>query len=375
MNSGDAAQRHWHAEHTRAGPPCPSRPWGRPPQTLQLWTQVVGKVRLARTPWVNHSWHVTLYVSARGLTTLADPARRGRASSWSSTSSPAPWSSAPPTAASGGSRWRPAASPSFYAEVMDALAGARRADARSTPTPNELPDAIAVRRRRAAAAYDPAMAHAFWRALVQIDRVFHRFRTRFLGKCSPGALLLGQLRPGRDALLRPPRAAASRRRSAPAGRGDPRGLFARGLQRRLLAGRRRRRRAGFYSYAYPAPAGFAAATVSPAAARFDAALGEFLLPYEAVRTAADPDAALLAFLQSTYDAAADLARWDRGRWSARKAGRAARARSPDDLTEIYGSTDWRASDCLSRCVEELSWPCLMPGSPPPATAPTSAWGR
>ncbi|HLI65651.1 MAG TPA: DUF5996 family protein, partial [Caulobacteraceae bacterium] len=158
-------------------------------------------------------------------------------------------------------------------------------------------------------AYDPAAAQAFWRALVQVDRVFHRFRSRFLGKCSPVHLFWGGFDlavtrfSGRRAPLHPggiphlsdavTREAYSHEVSSagfwPGGGGiDP----------------------SFYAYAYPTPAGFDAAAV-PAPARFDGGLGEFLLPYAAVRAAADPDRTLLAFLQATYAAAADLAAWDR----------------------------------------------------------------
>ena len=180
---------------------------------------------------------------------------------------------------------------------MARAGGARRADRDRSRCPTSCPTRSPFPDDTRRAPYDPAAgAGLLARAGAGRPRV-PPLPLPLPRQGQPGALLLGQLRPGGDALLRPPRAAASRRHPAPAGRGDPRGLFARGLQRRLLAGRRRRRRAGFYAYAYPAPEGFAAAKVAPAAARFDAALGEFLLPYEAVRTAPDPDAALLAFLQ------------------------------------------------------------------------------
>ena len=278
-------------------------------ETLRLMTQVVGKVRLARTRWVNHSWHVTLYVSARGFTTSLIP---NGASAFELEFDFIAGALVVRTTA-GDERRVPLAAGAiadFYAQVMAALASV---GARTTidATPNERADAIAFPLDVAARPYDPAAAQAFWRALVQIDRVFHRFRTSFLGKVSPvhffwGSFDLAVTRfSGRRAPLHPggaphlPDAVAQEAYSHevssagfwPGGGGidEP----------------------AFYSYAYPAPDGFASAKVEPAAARFDAAMGEFLLPYAAVRAAADPEAALLAFLQSTYDAAADLARWDR----------------------------------------------------------------
>ena len=277
-------------------------------ETLRLFTQVVGKVRLARTPWVNHSWHVTLYVSARGLTTSLIPS--------GATALELEFdfiaSALVIRTTAGDERRAPLAPGSvagFYAAVMDAVA-AVGAPTTIDEIPNESPDAIAFSQDVAPRPYDPAAALGFWRALVQIDRVFLRFRSRVLGKVSPihffwGSFDLAVTRfSGRRAPLHPggvphlpdpvAQEAYSHEVSSagfwPGGDGVP---------------------PSFYAYAYPAPDGFAAAAVAPAAARFDAALGEFLLPYEAVRTAPDPDAALLAFLQSTYEAAADRAGWDR----------------------------------------------------------------
>ena len=161
------------------------------------------------------------------------------------------------------------------------------------------------------ASYDARAAHRFWRALVQADRVFKLFRSGFLGKASPGAFLLGQLRPRGDALLRTTRAAASRRRAGPAGRRDPRSLFARGVSSAgFWPGSDAFPQAAFYSYAYPEPPGFREAAVTPEC-DFRRDLGEFILPYETVRVAADPDALLLDFLVTTYAAAADAGDWDR----------------------------------------------------------------
>jgi hypothetical protein len=278
-------------------------------ETLRLWTQIVGKVRLARTPWLNHSWHVTLAITARGLGTPLIPngstalqleldfvAHRlqlrvtdGREASVA---------------------LRPGSVAGFYAEVMEALDRVG-APTRIVASPNEIPDALPFAEDRAARAYDPDMAERLWRALVQMDRVFGRFRSRFLGKSSPvhffwGSADLAVTRfSGRRAPLHPggiPRLPDPVTREAYSHEVSSAGFW---------PGDERVPEPAFYSYAYPTPAGFAEARVSPPAARFDAALGEFLLPYEAVRSAEDPDEALLAFLQTTYEAAADRAGWDR----------------------------------------------------------------
>jgi len=277
-------------------------------ETLRLMTQIVGKVRLARTPWVNHSWHVTLHVSARGLTTSLVP-NGGSAFELEFDFI----AGALVVRTTGGDERRvplaPGAIADFYAQVMAALASIG-APTTIDPTPNEMPEAIAFPHDTAPRPYDPTAARAFWRALVQVDRVFHRFRTGFLGKVSPvhffwGSFDLAVTRfSGRRAPLHPggvPHLPDAVVREAYSHEVSSAGFWPGGGGVEP----------SFYSYAYPAPAGFAAAKVAPPAARFDAALGEFLLPYEAVRSAADPDAALLAFLQSTYDAAADLAGWDR----------------------------------------------------------------
>ncbi|MGH7024150.1 MAG: DUF5996 family protein [Caulobacteraceae bacterium] len=278
-------------------------------ETLRLWTQIVGKVRLARTPWLNHSWHVPLYVSARGLATSLIPggdngldmefdfiARRLVI-----------------RVADGGARKVALASRSvadFHAEVLGSLA-ALGVPTRISAVPNELPDPIPFDRDLAPRPYDPAVARDFWRALVRADRVFNRFRSRFLGKNSPvhffwGSFDLAVTRfSGRRAPAHPggvPHLPDAVAREAYSHEVSSAGFWPGGSGIDEPC---------FYAYAYPAPDGFAAASVSPSSARFDAGLGEFLLPYEAVRTARDPDEALLSFLQSTYVAAADLGHWRR----------------------------------------------------------------
>lgn len=279
-------------------------------ETLHLWTQVVGKVRLAQAPWLNHSWQVTLFLSARGVTTPLVPYGGGglelefdfiahRLAI---------------RATNGGERKIALASGTvadFHREVMDALE-TLGAPVRIGSAPNEMPEAVPFAQDHKPRTYDPAAAHALWRALVRIDTVFHRFRTRFLGKCSPVHLFWGSFDlavtrfSGRRAPLHPggvPHLPDAVTREAYSHEVSSAGFWPGGGGVDEPC---------FYSYAYPTPEGFAAAPVRPAAARFSPELGEFLLPYEAVRTADDPDATLLEFLQSTYEAAASLGGWDRG---------------------------------------------------------------
>ena len=292
-----------------AWPELPFAALGPTAETLVLWTQIVGKVRLARTPWVNHSWHVTLYVSARGLTTSLIPN--------GATALELEFDFVDHVLAirvtDGGERRLALKSgdiAGFYREVEDALA-ALGAPTEIVAWPNELPAQTPFADDHAPRVYDPAIANAFWRALVQVHRVFQRFRTCFVGKVSPihffwGAADLAVTRfSGRRAPLHPggfPHLPDAVTREAYSHECSSAGFWPGDAS---LGG------PAFYSYAYPAPAGFAAAKVEPAAAYFNQTLGEFLLPYDAVRTAPDPDKALLAFLQSTYAAAADLGHWDR----------------------------------------------------------------
>jgi len=278
-------------------------------ETLQRWAQIVGKVRLAQTPWLNHSWHVTLFVSARGLTTPLIP--HGDVAFDLEFDFVA--HELVIRVSDGGER-RIALAPGpvadFYGAVLAALS-ALGAPVAIDPVPNELPDATPFPLDRDARSYDPAVAEDLWRALVQIDRVFNRFRTAFLGKCSPVHLFWGSF----DLAV----TRFSGRRAPPHPGGIPhlpdavtREAYSHEVSSAgFWPGGGGVDEPSFYAYAYPTPAGFAQARVSPAAARFEPALGEFVLPYEAVQSAADPDGALLAFLDTTYAAAADLAGWDR----------------------------------------------------------------
>jgi hypothetical protein len=279
-------------------------------ETLQLWTQIVGKARLACTPWLNHSWHVSLRTSARGLTTglvaldavgfemefdFIIGALVIRVSDGGETHIPL----AVRTVAD------------FHAAVLAALADL------GVPltihgAPNEVFDATPFAQDTRVRPYEPHVASALWRALIQIDRVFSRFRTRFLGKCSPvhffwGSFDLAVTRfSGRLAPLHPggvPNLPDRVVREAYSHEVSSAGFWPGGGAVEEPC---------FYAYAYPAPDGFSSAAVSPPGARFDTGLGEFLLPYKHVRASSDPDATLTAFLQSTYEAAADLACWNRG---------------------------------------------------------------
>jgi hypothetical protein len=292
-----------------AWPDLPYLAWKDTCATLHLWTQIVGKVRLARTPWLNHSWHVPLYLTARGLTT--SPIAHG------DRSFSIDFDFIDHTlviAATDGSRKQinlePRAVADFYAEVMTAL------DELSLPVrihemPNEIADGIPFTRDTVHGAYDAEYAQRFWRALIQVNRVLSQFRTSFVGKSSPVHFFWGSF----DLAV-----TRFSGRRAPQHTGVvphlPRSVLREAYSHEVSSagfwpGGGGIDHAAFYSYAYPEPDGFRAVHVKPQSAFFSSALGEFLLPYDAVRAAADPDAELLAFLYSTYEAAANQAHWDR----------------------------------------------------------------
>jgi hypothetical protein len=289
-------------------PELPYPAWRDTAATLQLWTQIVGKVRLTLTPWVNHGWQVPLYITAHGLGTSPIPIGNdileiefdfirqcltARTSRDEERTLPL----------------EPRAVADFYRRVIDLLQGIGVAVA-INEMPNEVPNPIRFSQDRTHAAYDAAAAHRFWRALLQADRIFKLFRTGFLGKASPvhffwGSFDLAVTRfSGRRAPLHPggvpglPDAVA---REAYSHEVSSAGFW---------PGSDAFPQAAFYAYAYPEPAGFRDRPVTPGA-YFDASLGEFILPYDRVRAAADPDALLLDFLTTTYAAAADAGGWDR----------------------------------------------------------------
>ena len=299
-------------EHVSSGADWPALSYpslGPTVGTLQLWTQIAGKVALARTPWVNHSWHVTLRLTARGLATPLIP---NGGTAFQLEFDFIDHQLVVRTTEGGERRvaMAPGSIADFYRETMQALSDLGAAT-HIVATPNEVADPVPFAEDWAPRAYDPTAAHDFWRALVQIQSVFVRFRSGFLGKTSPihffwgGADLAVTRFSGRRAPLHPggiPNLPDSVTREAYSHEVSSAGFW---------VGDERRPEPSFYSYAYPTPPGFAEAKAAPPGARFDAALGEFLLPYDEVRRADDPDAALLAFLQSTYEAAADLGGWDR----------------------------------------------------------------
>lgn len=308
----------------QAWPALPYADWKDTCATLHMWTQIVGKIRLAQTPWTNHAWHVPLYVTARGLG-----------------SSPIPWRDRVfeldfdfidhmlRISMSDGRTRSVALGPrsvkDFHHDLFQQL-DELGVQVRIHGRPNEVQVAIPFDQDEQHAAYDPAWANRFWRVLVQADRVFKQFRADFIGKASPvhffwGSFDLATTRfSGAAAPVHPggvpncpdrvTREAYSHEVSScgfwPGNEAVPYPLF--------------------YAYAYPQPPGFADAPVQPAAARYEAALGEFVLPYEAVRASSSPDATLFEFLQTSYEAAADLGHWDRQAlerardWQAPRAG-------------------------------------------------------
>ena len=290
-------------------PALPLDAWADTCATLHMWTQIVGKIRLGESAPINHGWHSTLYVTARGLTTSPIPHGHRifqidfdfidhtlviEVSDGRSARVPLE----PQTVAV------------FYRRVLDALAGLD-IDVRIYAKPNEVADPIPFDRDEVHRAYDRAAVNRFWRVLVQNDRVFKRFRSGFLGKCSPvhlfwGALDLAVTRfSGRPAPPHPggiPNLPDRVTREAYSHEVSSAGFWAGGGAIAYPA---------YYSYAYPEPPGFASAAVGPREAFYSTDLHECILPYDVVRTSADPDRVLLEFLQSTYVAAADLARWDR----------------------------------------------------------------
>ena len=290
-------------------PELPTAAWRDTYDTLHLWSQIVGKIRAARSPWLNHSWHVTLYVTARGLTTSPIPdGLRNFQIDFDFIDHALLVSS------SDGAQRRFALAghsvASFFSALMAALAELG-IHVEIDEMPNELPDPIKFPLDRKHASYDPDAVRRWFQILVNADRVFKQFRTGFLGKASPVQLFWGSfdLAVTRFSGRRAPR--------------HPGGVPNLSDAVTCEAYSHEECSAGFwpgsgaidypafYSYTYPEPAGFRAVKARPDAAFFSEALGEFILPYDAVRNAEDPDKALLEFLQSTYDAAANAAKWDR----------------------------------------------------------------
>lgn len=290
-------------------PALPFAAWRDTKATLHLWTQVVGKVRLALAPMVNHWWQVPLYVTARGLTTSPMPAG-ARSLQIDFDFIEHRLLIACSDGAVETMTLEPRSVADFRADVMARLA-TLGIDVAIWTMPVEIPDAVPFDQDDAHRSYDKEAVHRFWRVLVQCERVLTLFRTRFLGKVSPvhffwGSFDLAVTRfSGRRAPDHPgvaPNLANWVMREAYSQEVSSCGFW---------PGDDASPTPAFYAYAYPVPTGFDRAPVQPDGATWNGALGEFILPYDAVRQAASPDAALLAFLQSTYAAAADLGRWDR----------------------------------------------------------------
>jgi len=289
-------------------PELPLEAWRDTCATLHMWTQIVGKIRLAQNPWVNHSWNVTLYVTATGLTT-----------------SPIPYETRTfqidfdfiihqltirsNDGDTGGFPLQAQSVAAFYKRMMEEM-GKLDLPVHINKKPNEVADAVCFDQDESHAAYDPDYANRFWRVLVQADRVFKLFRGRFIGKCSPVHFFWGA-----------PDLAVTRfsGRRAPEHPGGIPNLPDRVAQEAyshevsscgFWPGGGPIAYPVFYSYAYPEPDGFSMAPVK-SGAFYNKELREFILPYEIVRKADSPDETLLEFLQTTYEAAANLARWDR----------------------------------------------------------------
>ena len=295
MESNSATAEAW--------PSLPLEEWKDTYATLHLWTQIVGKVRLTLSPKVNHWWQVPLYVTPRGLTTTAIPYKARsfeidfdfldhqliiKTSDGVTKTIPLV----------------PRSVADFYRELMATLRSLQ-IEVEIHTKPDEVPNPIPFEEDHEHASYDPEYANRFWRILVQADRVFKEFRSRFIGKCSPVHFFWGSFdlavsrfsgrpapgRPGADAITRE---AYSHEVIShgfwPGGNGVE---------------------AAFYSYTAPAPDGLDKAQIRPAKAFYSSEMSEFLFMYDDMRQADSPDEALLDFCQSTYEAGADLAKWDR----------------------------------------------------------------
>jgi hypothetical protein len=294
---------------SEAWPALPYEEWKDTCETLHMWTQIVGKVRMVQTPWINHSWGVALYVTARGLTTSAIPhgARTfqidfdfvDHALEIRSPEMPTRRIALVPQTVA-----------DFHAAVFSAL-DEMGLPVRISPIPCEVENAIPFPEDREHRSYDPDAATRFFAVLTQANRVFREFRAHFLGKASPvhffwGAFDLAVTRfSGRTA---PPHPGGSPHlpdwvaREAYSHEVSSCGFWPGGGALSYPV---------FYSYAYPEPPGFRGVRVWPGDAFYSSDFGEFVLPYDAVRGSASPEETLTSFLQGTYAAAADLGGWDR----------------------------------------------------------------
>lgn len=281
--------------------------WQETYTTLHMWSQIIGKIRLVQTPWINHSWHVPLYLTARGLTTATVPYgnlifqidfdfidhQLHIATSNGQTKS---------------LQLQPQSVADFYQAVMAALV-ALDIPVQINTLPNEVTEPIPFDQDETHSTYDAEYANRFWRVLLQSDRVFREFRSHFCGKVSPVHFFWGSFD------LAVTRFSGQSAPEHPGGVPNLPDDVAKEAYSQEVSSAGFWPGAGlgypaYYSYAYPTPDGFKDARVKPEAAFFHEKMGEFILPYDAVREAEQPDQVLLAFLQSTYDAAASAADWD-----------------------------------------------------------------
>lgn len=289
-------------------PELPYEPWKETAATLHMWTQIVGKIRLVASPWANHSWNTTLYVTPSGLTTSPMPYgertfqidfdfinHQLRITTCDAEERAVPL--------------RPQTTADFHAAVLAALSELKL-DVKIHGKPNEVEEAIPFAKDRKHASYDIDAVQRFWRALLQVDRVFKRFRARFIGKASPSHFFWGSFDlavtrfSGRTAPEHPggyPNMPLDVMREAYSHEVSSAGFWPGGSPMPFPI---------FYSYAYPTPEGFDKETIEPDAAEWNDALGEYVLPYDDVRSASDPEETLLRFLQTTYEAAARCGKWD-----------------------------------------------------------------
>ena len=298
-------------------PSLPFIEWQETCETLHMWTQIVGKVRLAQSPMINHWWQVPLYVTSRGLTTspmpygerafqidfdFIDHELRIQTSDGATHSFPL----------------RPQSVADFYREFMAALRSLD-IEVRVMTRPSEIENPIPFEQDFKHASYDRDQARRFWLALAQADRVMRRFRSRFIGKCSPVHFFWG----GFD--LAVTRFSGRRAPEHPSVPNTPDFVVREAYSHEVSSagfwpGNAAAPEPVFYSYAYPEPNGFGGWRAAPDEAYYSPEMKEFILPYDVVRLAKDPDRTLTQFLQSTYEAAADLGKWDR----------AALERAPED---------------------------------------------
>ncbi len=296
-------------------PAIPYAQWQTTAAALHLYLQIVGKYRLARSPWINHAWHATFYVTPRGLTTSSVPDGDG------GTEVIFDLVDHVLRVQCGGGRTghfplAPMSVADFHSQFIGLITDLG-GNARIHGSPNELEDPVPFAEDTTSRPYDSDAVSRFHRALVTVSRIFQEFRTGFRGKVSPvhvfwGSFDLAVTRfSGRRAPLHPggiPNLPDDVTQEAYSHEVSSAGFWAGGGPVDEAA---------FYSYAYPAPEGFSGAPVNPDTVYFNKDFGEFILPYEAVRTATDPEATLLTFLESTYEAAATLGDWDRSQECAR----------------------------------------------------------